>query len=130
MGGAKGIREPSVESDRESSDKDGGPEGKPGTRSPCVAVAAMVPQVAQSTNSLPAEDQPTKHSTADDTSGGGAPARSIPIPGHVAYLWQYYMDKRISGEATDLLLSSWRPKSVRSGLAGALNRVSIPFQDL
>ena len=64
----------------------------------------MVPQVAQSTNSLPSEDQAIKQSTADDTGGGGAPARGNPVSRSVAYLWQHYTDKRISGETTGLLL--------------------------
>ena len=67
----------------------------------------MVPQVAQSTNSLnlPSENQAIKQSTIDDTGGGGTPAKGNPVPHSVAYLWQHYMDKRISGETTGLLSS-------------------------
>ena len=116
MGGAKGICEPSLEPDRESSDKDRGPEGRPGTHSPVWLSQPWYPRLFNLLIycSLPAEDQATKQSTADGTGGGGAPARGNPFPARVAYLWQHYMNKRISRKATDLFLSSWRQKSAQS----------------
>ena len=45
--------------------------------------------------------------------GSQSPRDNAP-PSRVAYLRQHYSDKRISGEATQLLLSSWRQKSAQS----------------
>ena len=45
---------------------------------------------------------------------GGTTSRANSASSRVAYLRQHYADKRISGEATDLLLSSWRKKSSQS----------------
>ena len=45
---------------------------------------------------------------------GGQSSRDNTTLSRVAYLRQQYADKRISGEATELLLSSWRKKSAQS----------------
>ena len=45
---------------------------------------------------------------------GGSSARDNPTLSRVAYLRRHYSEKKISGEATDLLLSSWRQKSSQS----------------
>ena len=46
--------------------------------------------------------------------GRGATSRDNPAPSRVEYLRQHYAHKRISGEATELLLASWRRKSSQS----------------
>ena len=94
-----------MESDEGSFDKDGGPESRPNTHSLSVDIASMVPQAVQATSNLPAEDQATKQSIADDTGRGGAPASFNTVPGHVAYLQQHRTGRRISREGTDLLPS-------------------------
>ena len=44
---------------------------------------------------------------------GGASSRDNPTSSHVRYLRQHYADKKISGEAMNIL-SSWRQKSAQS----------------
>ena len=47
-------------------------------------------------------------------SSGRVPPRAPPPTGRVAYLRQHYVNQKLSGEASDLLLSSWRQKSAQS----------------
>ena len=47
-------------------------------------------------------------------SSGSVPHRAPPPTSRVAYLRQHYSNQRLSGEASDLLLSSWRQKSAQS----------------
>ena len=107
------LRQPTVEPNRTSPIEGGGTNDRPaGADSADLAVAAVVPQAAQPASFLPPENQPPRES--NDRSVGEEPPRGISTTSRVAYLRQHYADKRISGEATDLLLSSWRQKSAQS----------------
>ena len=132
--GAESLCEPPMESHRTSPQEGGGASSQSSASCSSVAIPAMVSQAPQPPDRSATENpRPTRGS---DVSGmGGATSRDNPASSHVAYLRQHYADKRISGEATDLLLSSWRKTShmihsVKSEFAGVLNGVLIPFQDL
>ena len=56
----------------------------------------------------------TKHRPARGGDGGRATAGTCPITSCMAYLRQHYTSQGLSGEATDLLLLSWRQKSSKS----------------
>ena len=102
---------------------------------PSLALSALVPQVAELPGLSTTEDLPGEE--GNDSSGGGATSRDNPAPSRVEHLRQHYAHKRISGEATELLLVSWRQKSSQSydslckkGSAGVLDGALIQFQDL
>ena len=87
-----------------------------GARSGCrpnsasVAITALVPQTSGATGIIPPENQPSSGGSND----GRAAASSGTTSGCVAYLQQHYASKKLSWEAADLLLSSWRQKSSQS----------------
>ena len=60
-------------------------------------------------------------------SSGRVPPRAPPPTSRVAYLGQHYSNQRLSGEASDLLLSSWRQKSAQSYDS---DPVSGPIEDV
>ena len=129
------LREPPVEPRRLSPVESGGAGrgASPGNFN--MAIPAMVPQTAQPSGFSSTENFSSRG--GDGTGMGGASSRDNPTSSRVAYLWQHYASKKISGEVMNLLLSSWRQNqpsrmipSARSGSAGVLNGVLIPFQDL
>ena len=93
-------------------DESGGTGSSDNTNRSCMAVSTVVPQVARPPHIAPTEDRPS--SRGNGRSVGGTSSRDNTPPGRVAYLRQHYAEKRISGEATKLLLSSWRQKSSQS----------------
>ena len=107
------IRKLALEPDRESYDKGGAANSRSDTHNSSVTFAAMLPQAAQLADSCPPENQAAGQGMSDVTGRGGASSRGNPTPGHVTYLRKCYADKRISGEATDLLLVFWRQKSAQ-----------------
>ena len=74
-----------------------------------MAIPAMAPQTAQ-----PSGFSSTENLFSSGGDGTGMEGASSRASSHVAYLRQHYADKKISGEATNLLLSSWRQKSAQS----------------
>ena len=110
--GTEGLCEPTMESHRPSPVESRGTSDGPSSDSSSLALATVVPQAAQSAGLQPPEDQPSRD--GDDRSVGGQSSRDNTTLSRVAYLRQQYADKRISGEATELLLSSWRKKSAQS----------------
>ena len=61
----------------------------------------------------------------------------LPAPSRVEHLWERYRSQRLSGEASKLLLASWRQKSSKSydslltkWGAGVVNGIVIPFQEM
>ena len=110
--GTEGLCEPTMESHRPSPVESRGTSDGPSSDSSSLALATVVPQASQSAGLQPPEDQPSRD--GDDRSVGGQSSRDNTTLSRVAYLRQQYADKRISGEATELLLSSWRKKSAQS----------------
>ena len=110
--GGERLREPSVEPRRTSPIEGGGSSSRSSADSSSLAIATMVPQTSQPPSLLPFENQPSGE--GNGRSVGRESARDNPTTSRVAYLRQHYSDKRISGEATELLLSSWRQKSAQS----------------
>ena len=73
-----------------------------------MAVTALVSQATKPASLQPAKDRPL-------TSGyNGGSSGSNSISSRVAYLRQHYKDQKLSSEASDLLLSSWRQKTSQS----------------
>ena len=73
-----------------------------------MAVTAMVSQATKPVSLPPTEDR-------SSTSGyNGGLSGSNSTPSRVAYLRQHYKDQKLSSEASDLLLSSWRQKTSQS----------------
>ena len=77
-----------------------------------MALAAMIPQTSQSAS---------LHTTQDLTAGkpndrslGGLSIRNQAPSSRVAYLRRHYENQKLSKEASDLLLSSWRQKLSQS----------------
>ena len=99
----------SLELDRESPLEGGGAAGGRDTGSTSVANSTLVSQAPQSAGcgSMPSAG-------AGMGRAGGVPPRAPPSTGRVAYLRQHYVNQKLSGEASDLLLSSWRQKSAQS----------------
>ena len=98
-----------LELGRKSIGKGGGANsGSNPTRSN-MAITTMVSQTTESTGIMSTEDRPLR-----EGDGGGAKAGACPATSRVAYLRQHYTSQRLSGEAADLLLSSWRQKSTQS----------------
>ena len=110
--GGERLREPSVEPHRTSPIEGGGSSSRSSADSSSLAIATMVPQTSQPPSLLSFENQPSGE--GNGRSVGRESARDNPTTSRVAYLRQHYSDKRISGEATELLLSSWRQKSAQS----------------
>ena len=77
-----------------------------------MALSTVVSQVAQPVGCRSSENPSLGGS--DSAGMGEASSGDNPASSRVAYLRQHYSDKKISGEATDLLLSSWRQKSAQS----------------
>ena len=73
-----------------------------------MAIAALVPQTTEPASVKPTEDRP---STSGNNRGSNG---SNSTSSRVAYLRQHYTDKKLSLEASDLLLSSWRQKTSQS----------------
>ena len=112
---AKGIRKPTMEPCRQGPVTGGRTESGPGgAGGPCLAIATMVSKPTQPPGSPSIENQPPSRGGCDDRGVGGSSARDNPTLSRVAYLRRHYSEKKISGEATDLLLSSWRQKSSQS----------------
>ena len=100
----------SLESDRESTLESGGTTSECDTGSASVANPTLVPQATQSTSSSPVQDLSSTRS--DMGSSRRVPPRAPPPTSRVAYL--RHSNQKLSGEASDLLLSSWRQKSAQS----------------
>ena len=76
-----------------------------------MAVTALVSQTPGTTGGHPTNNRPPREG---NSGRGGATPGTNPAPSRVAYLRQCYVSQQISGEATNLLLSSWRQKSSQS----------------
>ena len=89
----------------------------------------MVPSNPQNVNRL-SKTNACRDRT--DTQHGPNP-NHVPV-GRMAYLRERYRDQQVSEDATALLLGSWRTKYMTrclgNGIAGVLNGIMIPFQDL
>ena len=104
------LRQPPMEPDREGLGESGGARSGCRPNSASVAITALVPQTSGATGIIPPENRPS----SGGSNGGRAAASSGTTSGRVAYLRQHYASKKLSGEAADLLLSSWRQKSSQS----------------
>ena len=107
-----GLCQPAMEPNRASpvdSRETGSGCGVGGTN---MAITAMVPQVTQPAGGSTVQDSPTSRS--DMGSSGRLPPGNQATPSRVAYLWQHYSDQKLSREASELLLSSWRQKSSKT----------------
>ena len=78
-------------------------------------------------------------STIKGLSGNDQPRSINPntATGRVTYLQDRYRSHQLSEEAVELMLNSWRTKttsltthSLGNGIAGVINKVLTPFQDL
>lgn len=107
-----GLRKSSVEPDREGPVHDGGTKGYSGSSSSNLAITTMVSKITQSTNRDAIQNNTSTRS--DVGSQGGMPTKDQASSSRVAYLRQHYIDKKLSTEASDLLLASWRQKSSQS----------------
>ena len=106
LGTTEGLCQPPLEPRRESTSEGGVSGGGASyTNSSNMAVTAMVSQATEPINLEPTED---RSSTSGNNRGSSG------ISGRVAYLRQHYKDKKLSPEASDLLLSSWRQKTSQS----------------
>ena len=83
--------------------------GGTSTNSPSLALTTMVSQVTELAGGTTIEGRPSASSD-----GGRGPTRPNPTSSRVAYLRQHYSGQKLSTEATDLLLSSWRSKTSQS----------------
>ena len=110
MDASERLHQPPMEPDREGLGKSGGARSGCGPNSAGVAITALVPQTSGATGIIPPENRPS----SGGSNGGRAAASSGTTSGRVAYLRQHYASKKLSGEAADLLLSSWRQKSSQS----------------
>ena len=101
-----------MESDREGPLSSGGTSGGGGTCSTHMALTAMVPQTSEPVNIHTIQDQASGKS--NDRDSGGMSLRDEAPSSRVAYLRRHYKDQKLSNEASDLLLASWRQKSSQS----------------
>ena len=99
-----------MEPDREGLDESGGARSGCCLNSASVAITALVPQTSGAIGIILHENRPS----SGGSNGGRAAASSRTTSGRVAYLRQHYASKKLSGEAADLFLSSWRQKSSQS----------------
>ena len=106
LGTSEGLCQPPH---RESTNEGGVSRGgASNTNSPNMAVTALVSQATKPVSLPPTEDR----SSTSGYNGGSSGSNSI--PSRVAYLRQHYKDQKLSSEASDLLLSSWRQKTSQS----------------
>ena len=110
LDGSERLRQPPMEPDREDLGESGEARSGCPPNSASVAITAQVPQTSGATGIIPPENRPS----SGGSNGGRAVASSSTTSGCVAYLRQHYASKKHSGEAADLLLSSWRQKSSQS----------------
>ena len=76
-----------------------------------MAVTTLVSQSTGTTERNPSENRVSR---GGNSANGGSKSGANSAPSRVAYLRQHYTSQRLSGEATALLLSSWRKKSSQS----------------
>ncbi len=105
----QGVRQPSMEPDRQSPLTSSAPASRTCLGSPDMESPTVVPSPTGDADGNPSAN----------SSGGGAnppyqPARGNPPTSHVGYLRERYKECQLSEEATSLLLSSWRQKSSKS----------------
>ena len=130
-----GLCQSSVEPDRKSLVNSGKASSRSGIGSTSMAITTMVPQATQPAGLGTVQD--TSTSRSDMGGSGGVPPRNQVTTSRVAYLRQHYSDQKLSREASELLLSSWRQSHcshmthcVKNGSAGAWNGIVILFQNL
>ena len=75
---------------------------------------AVTTLVSQSTGTSERNSSENRSSGGGNSANGGSKSRGNSASSRVAYLRQHYTSQRLSGEATTLLLSSWRKKSSQS----------------
>ena len=75
-----------------------------------MAITTLVPQTSGIANILSSQDQ----CSAECNSGVRPTTSYSTTSSRVAYLRQHYASKGLSGEASDLLMSSWRQKTSQS----------------
>ena len=107
------VRQPPLESNRQSPSKDSGTSQYPDDPNNTIMdVPAMVPSIAGPSDGH--ATPPSRDGGSNPTNVGGNITRGNSQASRVAYLKQSYSTQNISESASRLLLASWREKSSKS----------------
>ena len=106
-----GLCQPPMELGGKGSGEGAKSGSRPDSGGANMAVTTLVSQSTGTTECNPSENRVSR---GGNSANGGSKSGGNSAPSRVAYLRQHYTSQRLSGEATALLLSSWRKKSSQS----------------
>jgi len=117
----------------ENSESSDGPESPSNPGSPCLERSTVVPSSTE--YAMGVSSTGSSHTQSNAESSGAGSTGANPPASHVAYLWEKFSNSSFSEEASSLLpggpsQASHMTRISGNGLAGVLNEVPIPFQDL